>query len=149
MLEKIIEKAQKENKKVYIYAHKTPDGDALGSACAVVEYFKNKGIDAQYVITNPIYSFSQIVGDIQTTSSVDENSISLILDTSTLDYAENTLFESSSVSDIFVIDHHGENKKAKCIEVDLKVPKKNVIRNPMESSTCEMILDEIRTRIDT
>ena len=52
MIKEIIEKAKKENKKVYIYAHKFPDGDAISSSQAVVKYLKNQGIDAQYVVTN-------------------------------------------------------------------------------------------------
>ena len=35
MIEEIIEKAKKGNKKVYIYAHKFPDGDAIRSSCAI------------------------------------------------------------------------------------------------------------------
>lgn len=72
MLENIIKKAIEENKKVYIYAHKFPDGDAISSSCAVVEYLKNNGVDAQYVISNPIYSYSQVVGPIPTSSHVDK-----------------------------------------------------------------------------
>ena len=51
MIESIIEKAKNQNRKVYVYAHKFPDGDAISSSLAIVEYFKNQGISAQYVVT--------------------------------------------------------------------------------------------------
>lgn len=95
MIEKIIEKAKKENKKVYIYAHKFPDGDAISSSQAIVEYLKQFNIQATYIVTNPVKSYSDIVGEIPTGQKVDENSISIIVDTSTLDYAENKLFKKS------------------------------------------------------
>ena len=143
MLEDIIKKAIKENKKVYIYAHKFPDGDAISSSCAVVEYLKNNGVDAKYVISNPIYSYSQVVGHIPTTSHVDKNCISLILDTSTTAYAENDFFRSSLPSDIYVIDHHMKNDGFECIEDELNIPSKNVLRNSDSSSVCEILVDEM------
>lgn len=54
MIEEIIEKAKKENKKVYIFAHKNPDGDAIGSSRALAEHLKLQGIEAKYVVTNEI-----------------------------------------------------------------------------------------------
>lgn len=142
MIEKIIERAKKENKKVYIYAHKFPDGDAISSASAIVKYLKSNGVDASYVVTNPVYSFSQIVGEIPTTNSVDDGSISLIVDTSTLDYAENKLFMKSSPENMFVIDHHTKAKGMSCIEDELNIPEGNVIRNSSASSTCEILVKD-------
>lgn len=147
MLENIIKKAIEENKKVYIYAHKFPDGDAISSSCAVVEYLKNNGVDAQYVISNPIYSYSQVVGPIPTSSNVDKNCISLILDTSTIAYAENKFFKSSLPSDTYVIDHHMKNDGVDCIEDELNIPSKNVLRNSDASSVCEILVDEMRQGI--
>ena len=146
MIEKIIEKTKNENKKVYIYAHKFPDGDAISSSCSIVEYLKNNGIDASFVVTNPVYSFSQIVGQISTSKSVDPNSISLIVDTNTLDYAENKMFLNSKPEDIYIIDHHMSSDKFPNIEDDLKVPADNVLRNPSASSTCEILVSEFEKK---
>lgn len=142
MIEKLIEKAKKENKKVYIYAHKFPDGDAISSSCSIVEYLKSNGIDASYVVTNPVNSYTQVVGEILTTQSVDSNSISLIVDTSTLDYAENKMFLGSQPEDIYVIDHHMKAKGMSCIEDELKLPTDNVLRDSSASSTCEILVNE-------
>ena len=96
MIEEIIEKAKQENKKIYIYAHKFPDGDAISSSRALAEYLKLQGIDARYVVTTDVKAFNNVVGDIPITRDVDENEISIILDTSTVSYAENSLFKKSS-----------------------------------------------------
>lgn len=143
MIEKLIEKAKRENKKVHIYAHKFPDGDAISSSCSIVEYLKNNGIDASYVVTNPINSYNQIVGQIPTTQSVEQNSISLIVDTSTLDYAENKMFLDSQPEDIYVIDHHIKAKGMSCIEDELHLPEDNILRDSSVSSTCEILINEL------
>lgn len=142
MIERIIEKAKKDNKKVCIYAHKFPDGDAISSASAIVEYLKSNGIDASYVVENPVNLYTQVVGIIPTTKSVDENAISLIVDTSTLDYADNRLFSKTSPEDTFVIDHHMKAKGMSCIEDELGLPDENVLRDSSASSTCEILVNE-------
>lgn len=142
MIEKIIEKAKKENKKVYIYAHKFPDGDAISSSQAIAQYFKKFNIDAKYVVTNPVNTYTDIVGEIPITQKVDANSISIIVDTSTLSYAENNLFKNSIPEDIFVIDHHVKDIGNNCIEDELNIPPKNVIRDDSASSTCEILVSE-------
>lgn len=146
MIEKLIEKAKKENKKVYIYAHKFPDGDAISSSCSIVEYLKSNGIDASYVVTNPVNSYTQVVGQIPTTQSVDPNSISLIVDTSTLDYAENKMFLGSQPEDIYVIDHHIKAKGMLCIEDELHLPEDNVLRDSSASSACEILVNEFERK---
>ncbi len=143
MIEEIIEKAKKQNKKVYVYAHKFPDGDAISSSCAIVEYLKNKGIEAKYVVSQEIRAYKQVVGNILGTTSVEKDAISLILDTSTVDYAENKLFKSSSPENTYIIDHHEKAKNTICIEDELNIPSKNVIRNSKASSTCEILVNEL------
>lgn len=142
MIKEIIEKAKKEKKKVYIYAHKYPDGDAISSCKATEEYLKSQGIEAQYVVTTPIRSYGPIVGQIPVTNQVDRNGISLILDTNTINYSENSLFKNSKPEDTYVIDHHGKAEDSVCIEDELGVPSQNVIRNPNASSVCELLVNE-------
>ena len=144
MIEEIIEKAKKENKKIYIYAHKFPDGDAISSSRALAEYLKLQGIDARYVVTTDVKEFNNIVGDIPITRDVDENEISIILDTSTVSYAENRLFKKSSPENTYVIDHHGKTNGSVCIEDELQLPKENVIRNSEVSSVCELLVNELQ-----
>ena len=138
MINKIIEKARKDDKKVYIYAHKFPDGDAISSSAALAQYLNNNGIDATCVFDNPIFSYSQIIGQISTTKSPEPNSISIIVDTSTVDYAENKAFLSSSPEDIYIIDHHIKNNN--CIEDELQLSEENVIRDSSTISTTELLL---------
>ena len=147
MLKDIIKKAKEENKKVNVYAHKFPDGDAICSSCAVVEYLQNNGVEAQYIITNPVFSFSQVVGKISPSTQVNEKDISIIVDTSTRDYAENQLFEKSKVNDIYVIDHHMKKDGDICIEDELGIPSTNFLRDSNASSVCEILVSEIRTRV--
>ena len=142
MIERIIEKAKKENKKVYIYAHKFPDGDAISSSQAIVQYLKRFNIESEYVVTKPIYSYTGIVGKIPTMQEVDANSISIIVDTSTLSYAENNLFKNSIPENIFIIDHHVKDTGNSCIEDELNIPPQNVIRDDSASSTCEILVSE-------
>lgn len=147
MLENIIRKAKEEGKKVNVYEHKFPDGDVICSSCAVVEYLQNNGAEAQYIITNPVFSFSQVVGKIPTSTQVNGNDISVILDTSTRSYAENQLFDKSAVDDIYVIDHHMKKEGDICIEDELGIPSTNFLRDSNASSVCEILVNEIRTRI--
>ena len=142
MIKDIVEKAKKENKKIYVYAHKFPDGDAICSSRAVVEYLKKEEIEAQYVVNNKVNAFNQIVGDIPVTTSVEKDSIAIILDTSTMDYAENTFFKNSSLKDIYVIDHHAKMDGARCIEDELGIQSENVIRTSDASSVCEILVNE-------
>ena len=72
MIDKIIEKAKKENKKVYVFAHRFPDGDAICSSQAVVQFLKDNGIEAKYVVSDIINKFSKVVGDIEPTKSVEK-----------------------------------------------------------------------------
>ncbi len=139
MIEKIIEKAKSQNKIVYIYAHKFPDGDAINSSCAVVEYLKSHGIKSKYVVTRDIKQDDSIIPP---TKFVEKNSVSIILDTNSVCYAENRLFTYSKPENIYVIDHHQKANDTKCIEDELNIPSENVIRDSNSSSTCEILVNE-------
>jgi len=142
MIQSIIKKAKNENKEVYIYAHKSPDGDAVNSACAVVEYLKKHGVLAKYIVLNDNRVYNQFVGKISVTKEIKNNQISLILDTSTVAYAENNLFKKSKLDDIYVIDHHGKVENSIVIEDELGLSSDNVIRDSNSSSTCEILFNE-------
>ena len=87
--------------------------------------------------------FSEIVGDIPITDGIDSEGISVIVDTSTMNYTENSLFRNSNIDDIYVIDHHGRNNGSVCIEDELKLPNENVIRQSSSSSVCEILANEL------
>ena len=139
MIEKIIEKAKSQNKQVYVYAHKFPDGDAINSSCAVVEYLKSHGIKSKYVVTRDIKQDNSVI---PATKFVEKNSISIILDTHAVEYAENRFFTYSKPENIYVIDHHQKANDTKCIEDDLNIPTENVIRDSNSSSTCDILVIE-------
>ena len=139
MIDEIIKTAKSENKKVYVYAHKFPDGDAINSSCAVVKYLKNNGIDAKYVVTREIKQDKSII---PATKFVEKNSISIILDTTAVGSAENRLFTYSKPEDTYIIDHHQKTDGTRCIEDELNIPPQNVIRDSNSSSTCEILVNE-------
>ena len=144
MIKEVIEKAKRENKKIYIFAHKFPDGDAIGSSCALIEYFKNNNVEAKYVITNLMNPYTNILGEnISTTQEIDKNAIAIIVDTRCVDYAENKLFIEFQPENTYIIDHHMKSEGNPCIEDEINIPKENVIRNPEASSTCEILVEEL------
>ena len=89
------------------------------------------------------------MGNMPITTNIDSDSISIILDTSTVDYAENTLFNKSSLENTYVIDHHGKINGKPCIEEELGLSSENVIRNPNASSVCEILVNELQPELVT
>ena len=67
VLEKIIQKAKKENRRVNIYAHGSPDGDAIASSKALEKILQDNGIDAKYIVKSQRVNnrYSGIVGETQ------------------------------------------------------------------------------------
>ena len=147
ILEKIIQKAKKEKRNVNIYAHQSPDGDAIVSSKTLEKILQDNGINARYIIKSPRVNnrYSRIVGEIQNFQGrVSREDISIILDTGTLSHVENKLFTYSRPENTFVIDHHEKDSKVKSIEDELKLPKQNVYRNENATSTCEMIAEMLK-----
>ena len=142
MINNIIEKAKKENKKVYIYAHKFPDMDALSSSISLRDFLREKGIDANYIVTEDVRNFGEkILGKITpyTPEQVEDDQISIVVDTSTEQYAQNDLFKKSSKENIFVIDHHEKAEGTQCIEDTLELSSDNYVRDSSASSAAEII----------
>lgn len=144
ILRTIIEKAKKENRKVNIYSHKYPDGDAIASSKTLENVLQSNGIYAKYIVKSQRVNnrYSRVLGETQSFQGrVNRNDISVILDTSTVGHAENRLFSYSSPENIFVIDHHKKEADTVCIEDELKLPTKNICRNSKSSSTCEILAE--------
>lgn len=133
MLVEIISKARELNiNKIYIFAHKFPDGDAIGSSLSLVEVFRSLGFISKYVITKESMCLKNIFGEIETTESVDgEKFIAVICDTSTEDYCENYMYKKAEVT--YKIDHHLNNER---------FADYNLIDNEA-SATCQIICDSV------
>lgn len=142
MVNTIIDKAKSEKKKVFIFAHKFPDGDAVCSSIALKNYLEANGVEAHYIVEESVTRFSPIVEPVEATHHVEDGNISVILDTTRLSYAENTLFNGSSIDDIYVIDHHEKKEGTKTIEDELGLDPSHVLRDPNSSSVCEILLRE-------
>lgn len=145
MIKDIAQKALKEKRKIRIFAHQRPDADALSSSLALRKYFKSKGIDAEYVIDNEIrYFYQGLLGDVEVfKEEVTDNDISVICDTSTVDFGQNQLFKNSKKENTFVIDHHEKPEGQICIEDELELSPENVIREPKTSSASEIIAKDL------
>ena len=119
---------------IYIFAHEKHDGDAKGSSLALVEYFKDKGFNSNYIITTKDTCLLHVFNfEVEVTECVNERFIALILDTSTSSNIENSAYLQAEK--IFRIDHHNNGE----IYGDF-----NIVREDA-SSTCEIIstmLDE-------
>lgn len=147
MLKEILDKAKREKLPIRIYAHRYPDGDAVSSSKTLERFFTENGINAEYVVSGrPNNSWISILGPTNTsTGKSPKNSISIILDTSTLANAENKNFLNSKPENTYIIDHHGKVENCPCIEEEIGVPSQNVIRKPNYSSTCEILAEELHS----
>ncbi len=145
MLKKILEKSKKENKKIKIFSHTKPDGDAIASSKTLERFFKENGIDAKYIVTSkPNNAYSQLLGYTEQSKSSNESDyISIILDSSTLTHVENSGFKQPNPEDIYIFDHHEKPVGILSVEDELNVPKSNIFRNPNFSSTCEILAKEL------
>lgn len=147
VIEAIIQKAKRENRRVNIYAHQSPDGDAIASSKTLEKVLQDNGIDAKYIVKSPRVNnrYSKIVGEIRNFQGrVNSNDISIILDTSTVAHVENRLFFYSKPENTFIIDHHDKDSKVKSIEEKLNLPEQNVYRKESSTSTCEMIAEMLK-----
>ncbi len=114
-------------KNIFMFSHKKHDGDAKGSALALVEYFQNKGYNSEYIITEKDTCLMHVFEiEVETTQSINEDFIAVCLDTSTSLNSENNMYEQAIK--VFEIDHHknGENFG------DFSIKKE-------ASSTCEIV----------
>lgn len=133
MLVEIVSKARELNiDKIYIFAHKSPDGDAIGASLSLVEVFRNLGFTSKYVISKESMCLKNIFGEIETTESVDgERFIAVICDTSTEDYCENDMYKKAEVT--YKIDHHLNSERFAYY---------NLIDNEA-SATCQILCDSV------
>lgn len=123
IIERIIEKQKKLDKPIFIFCHKDPDGDAIGSRRALTIYLENSGAK---VTTNA--------------KNIDVSGIAVVVDTSSVDFVNSKKITKFKPENIFVFDHHIRSKTGNYIETELKLPKENVYVDGTQSSNCEVLL---------
>ena len=99
---------QKNINNIFLFSHIRHDGDAKGSALALVEYFKRLGFNSRYIITVEDFCLLDVFEKVDITESINEKFIAVSVDTSTSMGNENTLYEKAEV--IYKIDHHNDGE---------------------------------------
>ncbi|MCL1913817.1 MAG: bifunctional oligoribonuclease/PAP phosphatase NrnA [Eubacteriaceae bacterium] len=86
-----IEKAIRENSSFLIFAHKNPDGDAIGSAVCAGVMLKKIGKSVGYAISHDNSGLSKLFeeGEFFMSQIMGEYDVALVLDCSTLDFMDN------------------------------------------------------------
>lgn len=132
-------------KNIVIVPHMSPDGDAMGSTCALYMFLKNEGHDVSLIAPDPYPLYLSWLPSISDTIVFTENKkiaktkiaeAELIFfldfnDESRLGFMQKKIGESNAVK--ILIDHHPYPKA----KVDLMFSRVNV------TSTCEMIYEFI------
>lgn len=102
---------------VIIVAHQNADGDALGSACAMYEHLKNRGLKTTiFCITpvNPRLAFLPHSDKLQTDIEIFSDyswDVIIVLDSGDLQYAGVHLLIKNHPAEIINIDHHNTNAR--------------------------------------
>ncbi len=139
MKKKLIQRLQ-DAKKIAIFGHVSPDGDAVWSSLAMDWILKNMWKESQvFLISKPTaFEFLPWYRSIKTVFDYADYDTIIIVDSSTIDrldifYKENpSYFENK---EIIVIDHHIAASKGFGIDVDL------MLQDSSYSSTCGHIYD--------
>ena len=141
MIEKIIDRALNEQRKVYIFSHLHADGDALNSASALKKYLEANGVDAYYII-------SKVVGPFKPARNIFvKEGLCVVVDTSTLANCDNgEKILRANKNNIFVFDHHDKPYSGSLIEEELDLPKENVVRVPHATSASEVLLNDFNEK---
>ena len=132
----------RENNLFIITAHETPDGDAIGSECAMSYFLDGLGKESLIVNADPMaykYSFLDRDDKVHTVENVEipeniSDYVLLILDTNDINnIGEVAQVILPRVKQYFIIDHH---------ESDNEIISNNLIESNA-SSTCEILYDLI------
>ncbi len=104
--------AIKESRKIAIFAHENPDGDAYASSVGVGMALRKMGYDVKFYLGHSKQDFSHIIGMKEAFEEnyepVEEGTTALCLDCASRDYAANNeLFEKCER--LIVVDHHATN----------------------------------------
>lgn len=104
--------AIKESKKIAIFAHENPDGDAYASSVGMGMALRNAGYEVEFYLGHSKQDFSHIIGMKEAFeenhSPIKEGTTALVMDCASRDYAANNdLFDRCER--IIVVDHHATN----------------------------------------
>lgn len=95
---------------ILVFAHQSPDGDAIGSMCAVGQGLKKLGKNVDYIAGENRYSLEKIIDEMKyfNKNIKDHYELALVVDSSTVDYIHAN--EYLKICDnILVFDHHDTN----------------------------------------
>lgn len=103
-------------KKILLVVHKKPDGDTLGSACALAGYFKKSGTDFKIFSASPLptdFEFLPFAGYVTGDANAwsEELDLIIILDSSNLKYAgvDEEISRLNLKPFLINVDHHASN----------------------------------------
>lgn len=99
---------QKNINNILLFSHIRHDGDAKGSALALVEYFTQKGFKSKYVVTTEDLCLLDIFPKVEITEDIDERFIAISVDTSTKAGSENNIYTKAEI--VYKIDHHNDGE---------------------------------------
>lgn len=120
---------EKQINNIYLFPHKNPDADALGSSVALSEIFNSLGFYSKVIIQNDYEDCGLFDVDITECLGI-ENFVAIFCDCSRTEYLENDLWKRASY--FIKIDHHDQKSddlnKYSLLYVDEKA-----------SSTCEIV----------
>ncbi|MCF0125028.1 MAG: bifunctional oligoribonuclease/PAP phosphatase NrnA [Clostridia bacterium] len=120
----------KENEKIVILTHESPDGDAVGSCMAMKLVLEQMGKKPDVIIPeySRLFNFLPEIEDIKKESDVDQYDLAISLDCANFKrLVGNEHFENAKTT--IVIDHHGSNKMYGDI---------NYV-NPVSPACCEVL----------
>lgn len=110
----------KQADSILIFAHKNPDGDAVGSAVCMGLMMKSLGKKIDYCLEEDSKGYAELFeeGSNLYGALSDHYDIALILDTSTVNYVYNSE-QISRCDKIMLIDHHQTNEGfGDCVYID-------------------------------
>ncbi len=104
--------AIKDSKKIAIFAHQNPDGDAYASSVGLGMALRNNGCDVKFYLGSSRQDFSHIIGMheafVENDSPIGEGTTALCVDCASYDYAANNEL-LGDCERIIVVDHHETN----------------------------------------
>lgn len=111
MINKLIDVIKQSNK-IVILTHKGPDGDAVGSVCALGLMLKEMGKNVTYIIDSLLSEKLKIEHEANffLTSTSETFDLAIALDCSELNYLYGSEYLANAKK-VIVIDHHITNKK--------------------------------------
>lgn len=96
------------SKSVYVVAHINPDGDAIGSTCAICYALKKLGKDVHVVMPSYSSVFEFLPGTKECVNSIKDDEYDLLIALDSSDYTRLAITEEefNSAKKVIMLDHH-------------------------------------------